>query len=97
MKQVDWPITTVISGTAAGVDVHGERWAEEQGIPVEKYPADWNKHGKSAGHIRNAEMADVADALVAIWDGESRGTKGMIELALKKGLSLYITTPTTTK
>lgn len=83
-------ITTVISGAARGVDKLGEIYASENQIDCELYPPDWNKYGKSAGHRRNADMANVADALIALWDGESRGTKSMIEIANKKGLHVHI-------
>jgi hypothetical protein len=80
----------VISGTARGADQLGEQWAAGRGIEVEKYPADWDRYGKSAGYIRNKEMADNADALVAIWDGESKGTSHMIDLAEAAGLAIYV-------
>lgn len=83
-------IAEIVSGCANGVDAHGERWAEENGIPIKLFPADWQKYGKQAGIIRNIEMARYADGLIAIWDGESRGTKHMIETAKKKGLVVYV-------
>ena len=89
--QFDFPlIGTVISGHARGVDLAGEQWALERGIPVECYPAEWDKYGKSAGYRRNEVMADRAEALVAIWDGESRGTGHMIEVAERKGLLVKV-------
>ncbi len=54
------------------------------------YPAAWDTYGLKAGYIRNEEMADNADALIAIWDGKSRGTKHMIDIATRKGLRVYI-------
>ena len=87
-----WEITEVISGTAKGVDKLGERWAEENNIPCLRYPANWTKYGKSAGMIRNSQMADVADATIVLWDGVSKGTKNMIELSKKKNLGLIIHT-----
>lgn len=81
---------TVVSGTARGVDTLGEKWATDRGLPVIKYPANWAKYGKSAGYRRNAEMAENADALVALWDGVSKGTNHMITLALDKGLFVYV-------
>ena len=63
----------IVSGHAAGADTLGERFAAEHNLLCELHPADWSKHGRAAGPIRNAEMADVADALIAFWDGESRG------------------------
>lgn len=80
----------VISGTARGADILGERYAHERGYAVEKYPADWNRDGKAAGPIRNAQMAKVADTLIAFWDGQSKGTANMIDQAKTRGLSIKI-------
>lgn len=85
-----WVPTVVLSGNARGADRLGEMWAYEKGVPCECFPADWNKHGKSAGYIRNAQMADKAEALIALWDGKSHGTKHMIALAKQKGLRVYV-------
>ena len=86
----EWPhrITQVISGTARGVDILGELWAEEHGIEVVRMPADWNKWGKSAGYRRNEDMAKVADAAIIIHDGKSAGTKHMLDIARKMGLEI---------
>lgn len=84
-------ITAVISGTAKGVDRLGERWALENGVPVSMFPPDWRTHGRRAAFVRNSQMADEADALVAVWDGKSPGTKMMIDLATKKGLPVFVT------
>jgi len=83
ISEITWIPTVIVSGTAKGVDRMGEQWAEENGIPVERYPANWSKYGKSAGYKRNTEMAQRSDALLALWDFESRGTKHMIDLAKK--------------
>lgn len=86
-------VTEVVSGGAAGVDLLGEEWARYNGyIPVRRFPADWTKHGKAAGPIRNGEMAAYADALIEIHDGESRGTADMIRQAEKAGLLVYVKT-----
>ena len=71
----------IVSGCANGADIIGERYAEENGFTVEKYPADWKKYGKSAGPIRNEEMAEICDYVICFWDGKSKGTKSMIEYA----------------
>lgn len=83
-------VTEVVSGTARGVDLLGENWARYKDIPVKRFPADWDKHGKAAGMIRNAQMAEYADALVAVWDGLSRGTKNMIETMRKTGKPYFV-------
>jgi len=80
----------IISGTARGADSEGETYAVSRGIPIERYPAEWDKYGKSAGYRRNEEMAKVADGLIAFWDGKSRGTKHMIDLAHQHNLEVKI-------
>lgn len=62
-----------------------ERWARTRGVYCEVHPEDWKKYGKRAGMVRNAEMAEIADELVAIWDGESRGTAAMIGMMKRRG------------
>jgi hypothetical protein len=80
----------VVSGTADGADKLGEKYAWERCYSVKKFPADWVKFGRGAGHIRNAEMANYADALIAFWDNKSRGTKHMIDLANRRGLKVKV-------
>lgn len=80
----------VVSGTARGADLLGERYATERGYLITQFKPDWDKYGKRAGYLRNTEMADYADALIAFWDGESKGTKHMIDIATKKGLKIII-------
>lgn len=83
-------ITEVVSGGAKGVDALGERYAKALSIPCKVFPADWNQYRNAAGPIRNRQMAEYADALIAIWDGHSRGTKNMIEEAKKRNLLVHI-------
>lgn len=84
-------ITEVVCGGARGVDDLGRKWAGNGNrVPVKMFPADWDRHGKSAGYRRNVEMADYADALIAIWDGKSKGTKHMIEVAGDIGLEVFV-------
>ncbi len=71
----------IISGMARGADSLGEKYAKEKGYEVSYFPAKWNTYGRSAGYKRNIEMAQNADAVVAFWDGQSRGTKHMIDTA----------------
>jgi hypothetical protein len=80
----------IVSGTAAGADQLGERYASERGYEVKRFPPDWNKFGKRAGYLRNKDMADYSDVLIAFWDGESRGTKHMIDIAKADGLIVNI-------
>lgn len=80
----------IVSGGCAGADLLGERYAKENGYSIDRYPAEWQKYGRKAGIMRNAVMADNADALIAYWDGISRGTKNMIDEARKKGLAVRV-------
>lgn len=80
----------IVSGKARGADSLGEKYANENGLNIMEFPADWDKHGKSAGYKRNLEMAENADALIAFWDGDSRGTKHMINIAKEKNLLIRI-------
>ena len=80
----------VVSGRAIGADMLGELYAKDKKYPVKLFPADWNTHGKGAGFIRNAEMAKYGNMLIAFWDGESKGTKHMIETAHRKGIEAHI-------
>lgn len=82
--------TEIVSGMAIGVDTLGEQWAEENGIAIKHFPADWKNNGKAAGAIRNIQMANYADILVAIWDGKSRGTKHMIDEMLKRKKIVFV-------
>jgi hypothetical protein len=90
VKKSGFEITEVVSGGAGGVDRLGEEWAFEHKVPVKKFPADWKKHGKAAGMIRNKQMVEYSDALIAIWDSQSPGTANTIKNAKKKGIKLYV-------
>ena len=87
---------SVISGTARGADQLGEKFASEYGYDVIRFPAKWDLYGKSAGYRRNEEMAKFSSEnknmgmLIAFWDGKSRGTKHMIDLAKRYGLDVHI-------
>lgn len=87
---------TIISGTARGTDTMGERYARSHGIDLIQCPANWGRLGKAAGYIRNEEMAILSmsdgcqGVLIAFWDGVSRGTKHMIDLANKHGLIVHV-------
>ena len=88
-SECDFEITEVVSGGARGVDKLGERLAQEFNLPLKVFLADWSK-GKQAGFTRNVQMAEYAEALIAIWDGQSRGTAHMINVARSLGLKVYV-------
>jgi len=91
VAESEFKITSVVSGTARGVDKLGEEWAKTNGIDLIQYPANWNKYGKLAGYRRNVEMASDCDALIAIWDGESNSnTAHIIDTAEQYGLEVFV-------
>jgi hypothetical protein len=83
-------VAEIVSGGARGVDTLGEQVALALGIPVKRFPADWDKYGKSAGYKRNQDMANYADALLAIWDCFSKGTYHMISIMHLVGKMSYV-------
>lgn len=80
----------IVSGHARGADMLVERYAQERCYKLTVFPAEWEKYGKSAGPRRNKEMAKYANALIALWDGKSKGTLNMIETAEEKGLKVGV-------
>lgn len=82
--------TIIVSGHAKGVDKLGEDLAKLIGAKIVQMIPAWDIFGKKAGYIRNERMADYADALIAVWDGKSKGTKHMIDIAKKKGLKVFV-------
>lgn len=89
----DFDITEVVSGGARGVDRLGEHYARLQKIPIKRFTPEWKCEvgfNPRAGLDRNVEMAGYADALIAIWDDKSKGTKHMIEVARRAGLQVFV-------
>lgn len=75
-----------VSGGAVGTDSMAEKYAQEERIPIEIFYPDWETFGRKAGRMRNQEIVDSADELIAFWDGISPGTKTSIAFAKKKGI-----------
>lgn len=107
IKKSGFTITEVVSGGTRGADTLGEEWAKEHGIPVKEFPADWNnlavegvvvktnawgkQYNAAAGMLRNKQMADYADALIAIQtNGKTPGTQNMIKLAKENELEVFV-------
>lgn len=83
-------ITEVVSGGARGVDRDGEYYARCRNLPMKQFIPDWDKFGKGAGFKRNEEMAEYADALIAVWDGKSKGTEHMIKTMEARGKPVFV-------
>lgn len=81
--------TEIVSGAARGVDTAGEEYADYYDIPVKRFYPDWDTFGKSAGYRRNLEMGQYADALLLIWDGESKGSGHMKDIMRKLNKPIY--------
>lgn len=80
----------VVSGAARGADHLGMCYASDRGYKINYFFPEWDKYGKSAGFKRNVQMAENADALIAFWDGKSRGTMHMINIANERGLKVRV-------
>lgn len=83
-------VTEIVSGGAQGVDRIGEFLATQWKVPFKQFPANWALYGNAAGPRRNQQMAEYAEALIAVWDGQSRGTADMIARATTRGLPIFI-------
>jgi hypothetical protein len=101
LNELDVDLGEVVSGGAKGVDLIGEFYADRLGVKVSRFDADWDKYKNdadwdkyknAAGHIRNGEMAKYADALLALWDGESPGTTSMVNLMMKQKKPVFLYT-----
>lgn len=85
---------TIVDGCARGIDTLAIDYAKANKIPYMPYPARWKLYGRyRAGHLRNYTMALNADALIAVWDGESKGTGDMIKIAKRLGLRVFVYYP----
>jgi hypothetical protein len=90
IEMVPWTITEVVSGCARQVHRLGERWAAARNIPVKRFPAEWGRLEKTAGFLRNEQMARYAEALVTLWDQKSNGSRHMVHRATELGLAVLV-------
>ncbi len=90
MNLVPFTYTEVVHGGARGVDRIAGRLAKRSNLKVTEFLPDWDKFGRGAGFIRNKEMVDYADAVIAVWDGKSKGTKHTIDYARQQNKPLFI-------
>lgn len=81
---------TIVEGEAKGADILGRKYALERNYKLDAKPANWDKFGKSAGYVRNLEMAKVASVCICFWDQQSKGTKHMIDIAKERQLQLFV-------
>lgn len=84
------PITEIVSGGAAGVDAIAEQYAKLNNIKLKVFKPKYNEHGKAATFIRNNEIVKNSDGVLAIWDGQSKGTQYTINKAKKENKKVMI-------
>lgn len=89
-KIADEPDLEIVSGMARGADTIAYEIAKENDLTCHEFPADWKANGKRAGFIRNVEMSNFAEGLLAFWSGESKGTKHMIDVMRSKGKPVFV-------
>jgi hypothetical protein len=85
----DHAFTTLIHGGASGADRLAGEWATSRGIPVEDYPADWQRYGLAAGPIRNQQMLDEKPDMVVAFPG-GRGTADMVRRVRQARIELVV-------
>ena len=90
LDRVRSKVAIVVSGGARGADSFGEAWAKARGIQTRVIRPDWKRFGRSAGFRRNGEIVAASQALVAFWDGASRGTADSIARAKEKGIPVHV-------
>lgn len=89
IESLDLAPTEVVSGLCRGPDSAGLFYAISNDLKTKRFPANWAKHGKKAGIIRNMEMAKYADVLLLIWDGKSKGSKHMLATMKQLGKPVH--------
>lgn len=90
IRMAKFDVTEVVCGMAAGADRLGQKWAIANNIPIREMPANWSKHGKPAGMIRNKQMAEYADAAIILWDGKSKGARNMLDEMKRVGKPFFL-------
>ncbi len=88
INSLHFDIDLIISGGAKGADTLGEQYANKYGIKTMIFKPNWKKYGMSAGFKRNRDIIQKCDAVIAFWDGISKGTKNSLDTAKK--LKKYI-------
>ncbi len=85
------PPFRIVTGGAAGADQMAQEYAKDKGQQVLVIYPDYKQHGGTkAPHIRNEQILDEAEGVIAFWDGESRGTRSVIEKAKEKGIRTVV-------
>jgi SLOG family YspA-like protein len=83
-------IDEIVSGGAKGTDNLAESFAKVHNLKLTVFYPDWLKHGKYAGPLRNKQIVEYADEVIAFWDGSSPGTKSTINLTKQMNKKLHV-------
>jgi hypothetical protein len=90
LEEIGEPCLAVVSGGAKGADTLGRKYAEEHGLEMIEHLPEWKKYGRAAGPIRNKLIVDDADAVIAFWDNQDKGTQSTINLTKKSSKRIKI-------
>lgn len=90
IRELPWRITEIVSGGARGVDTIASSFASLNSVPFKLFKADWDKYGRSAGMIRNNEMANYADCAFVAIANNSSGSQHMIDCMRKLGKPVIV-------
>ena len=82
--------TEIVSGGAVGIDTCAEKYAKEKGLIFTKFLPDYESHSRQAPILRNIDIIDYSDEVIAFWDGKSRGTKFVIDRCNKKNVKITV-------
>ncbi len=85
-----YEVAKIVSGGAEGADKLGKKYAYDHSYEYLEFPADWEKFGKAAGYIRNKQIVESSDVILAFWDGKSKGTKHSIDIAHSMDKPVYV-------
>lgn len=83
-------INTIVSGAAAGADTLAREYAKKHRLMLIEFPADWLNKGRYAGYLRNMDIIDAADVVLAFYDGTSKGTRHSMEITQQQKKLLYV-------
>lgn len=90
LEEKEWTLEEIVSGGAGGTDRLAWQYALVHKIKYTEFPADWKKFGKRAGHMRNTDIINYADVVIAFWDLRSPGTSDSIKKATEQGKSIVV-------
>lgn len=83
-------VNEIVSGGAKGADTLAKKFTEDYHIKYTEFLPDWKTHGRGAGFVRNGQIADYADKCLAVWNGDSNGTRHAIECFLERGKDVTV-------